>query len=675
MLNSLILKPLIYTHHAFRETFRIPRTLITVVIIVCGIAMPLVILKGITDGLVKQQEEDFQKSPSATTIQVAASTTSGPITRTLEQTLLAHPAISSVIPDTTKIVDLSANHGMQNVTGVTVRCTATHDPLLKFYDAQIDLGQEPSIVLNRSLAEELQIPFEERPDQRLDVRGTPRVELVIHRNTDQGIVSETLSVIVSAITDFGTNAPICYLHRDVVAHLEDYQEGRSVDLYGWAGLTKSAPVSFESYLAFSKQPFSTADLLKLHAHGLNAELLESSTSSGEQLRSLYGLLQPHDLFVYRLYADGANLQEDSLPLLTMSTKSVESLTDVDDIIVPWSEPISTKIDGADQVIVGISLHRRWLKSLFLDESSPFRSAAEPFEIHLPTGRTSGLECLLQHGDGEPVPLTVTSSILKPVITSHQSSTPALFAPWKFAAQQTLQQFLPNKSSQKKVIAAKPIASAPLSLNPVAVVPASLLAHLKALDRGEVQFDVAVGRFVPIRSEAEYYQARVVAENIELVPEADAFLSQLGFATVSQRTRVEELLSYAQTLELLVFVVGGTVLFFGFWTLTAALAENTDRKKRSIGVLRVMGIGPLGVAYIVILRGLFIGLVAGAMTIPLAYIAAHLLTEHVAACQVSLLHLQQVFGLAVGACFLGALIPAVLASFISPAEILRESGSI
>ena len=87
---------------------------------------------------------------------------------------------------------------------------------------------------------------------------------------------------------------------------------------------------------------------------------------------------------------------------------------------------------------------------------------------------------------------------------------------------------------------------------------------------------------------------------------------------------------------------------------------------------MMGVGRLGVAYIVIVRGVLIGVVAGAVTVPLSLGLGHLLTEHLAACVIAPQHLLTVFVVAVGACLLGVLIPAVMASLTSPAEVMRDS---
>lgn len=161
-----------------------------------------------------------------------------------------------------------------------------------------------------------------------------------------------------------------------------------------------------------------------------------------------------------------------------------------------------------------------------------------------------------------------------------------------------------------VVAAKPLVPTSSVGDDSVLIPASLLAHLHAVQRGDAKFDKTVGLFVDVPSGPIYYQARVIASDIHSVPVVDDALRERGYAVQSQRTRVEEIRNYAATLKLMVYLVGGTVFVFGLFTLCVAMTDNTLRKRRSIGILRAMGSGRLGVAYVVCLRGLLIGLVAG-----------------------------------------------------------------
>ncbi|MCA9073698.1 MAG: ABC transporter permease [Planctomycetaceae bacterium] len=658
----------VYTQHAWRETFRTLRTLITIVMIVCGITVPLVVLQGITDGLIRQQEQDFLKSPSAIQIDLAATGTSGPITAAVELELCRHPSIAAVIPDTTKVVDLRSEVADTDVPGVTLRATQLGDPLLEFYGADVLHANAPGIVISQYLADRLQ----------LDLEGSslvpPQVTLTVTRQEGHGTTDAELILPVRAVADLGSAAPIAYVHRHVLDRIEDFQQGRSVEDYGWTGFAHAAPVTYESYLAFSKQPLAAIDELKLRAHGLTATLLKPSEPDQEQDRTLWGLLRSHELSVYRLSAEGADPQADAPPLLNLDSAEIEHITDVDDIIIPWSAPQLVLINSDRIQAVGLTVRRRWLKAFFHDAHMSFSASDGEFSLRWPDRHTDATSVDLQLASGTTVSLQVDDSLVAAIPPVAANPVSPLSAQFKHAVVSQLGRFFPSlvATDPVTVITNKPSSSHPATDVRLAVIPSALLAHLKAAERNDVTFDEQVGHFVSLRPEAAHYQARIIANDIHAVPEADALLSTQGFATQSQRTRVEELQGYSHTLQLLVYVVGGTVLLFGLWTLVAALAENTDRKRRSLGALRMMGVGRLGVAYIVIVRGVLIGVVAGAVTVPLSLGLGHLLTEHLAACVIAPQHLLTVFVVAVGACLLGVLIPAVMASLTSPAEVMRDS---
>lgn len=181
-------------------------------------------------------------------------------------------------------------------------------------------------------------------------------------------------------------------------------------------------------------------------------------------------------------------------------------------------------------------------------------------------------------------------------------------------------------------------------------------------------------FVEAARENAYFQARVIATDIHAVPAVDDLLTKEGFATQSQRIRVQELQGYARTLRLLVYVVGGILAYAGLSTLMTTFWQKTNRKARFMADLRLLGARPLTIVYIVLVRGLMIGAVAGGVTIALAGTAARLLTRYVAECTIVPEHVFLVALAALVAAGVGSLLPALRASLIEPSEALREGAS-
>ncbi|MFK7819208.1 MAG: ABC transporter permease [Planctomycetaceae bacterium] len=633
--------------------------------ILCGIAVPLVLLLGLTDGLVRQQERDFLRSPSAIQIRASVTGAAPPITRDLERQWEQQDDIAQVIPDITKVVTLKNTLPDVTLTGITVRCTKPGDRLLGFYGVDVLKTGEPGIVISQRLADALKVEYQADPNGKLNVTLGQKVTLTATRQDTAGASTADVDVPVEGVADFGGASMTGYLTRDFMDHIEDYQQGRTVAAFNWQGSSQPVPVAYNEYLAFTREPLSTMDNLKLKAHGLTAELLDARTPAGNVKRTLFGLLDATDLMVYRVFA--SSTLPDAAPDLTQPGSKIEAITDVDDVVVGWVTPQVRELAGEKHRLVGLSLRKRWLKKKFINERVASATALQDLQILLPDEQDPPRSMAMNLPGVDPLSLAplLMRSNLTPTTTPPTPATGAAGQTGKAFVAKLLGLQVPAQPQTS--ISATPGAA---SL-PIAVTSTALLSRLAFFDRGEAAWDAAQQTFVRSTEDNDYYQARVVARDIHTVPQVDAWLRKLGYATQSQSTRVEELQGYAKTLRLLVYVVGGTVFFFGFWTLAAALAENTDRKRRSLGTLRSLGVGRMGVCYIVVLRGLMIGVVAGIVMLPLAKLLGVILSRTVADCQVTNQHLILVFAVSLGSCMLGVIGPGIMATMTSPGVILKD----
>jgi ABC-type antimicrobial peptide transport system permease subunit len=97
-----------------------------------------------------------------------------------------------------------------------------------------------------------------------------------------------------------------------------------------------------------------------------------------------------------------------------------------------------------------------------------------------------------------------------------------------------------------------------------------------------------------------------------------------FAVMSESTRITEIHEQDRSLRLLVWVVGAGVFLFGVITVVSVLLDSTDRKRGTIGILRVMGVSRPGVFYLVVFRAAAIGLLAGFATFVAGFALAHVI---------------------------------------------------
>lgn len=626
----------------------------------------MVLLLGLTDGLVRQQERDFLRSPSAIQIRASVTGAAPPITRALERQWEERDDVAQVIPDITKVVTLRNVLPDVTLPGITVRCTKPGDRLLGFYGVDVLKTGEPGIVVSQRLADALKIDYQPDQSGRLNVAIGQKVTLTATRQDTAGASTADVDVPVQGVADFGGASMTAYLTRDFMNHIEDYQQGRTVAAFNWPGSSQPVPVAYNEYLAFTREPLSQMDNLKLKAHGLTASLLDAGIPAEQEQRTLFGLLDATDLMVYRIFA--SSTASGGPPELTQTGGKIEAITDVDDVVVGWVTPQIRSLEGRQHRLVGLTLRKRWLKKRFVSEGVAAATALKDLQILLPDNQSPPNSIAMSLGTDQ-IPLTpvLVRSGLSQTTASNKPAAGSIGQSGKAFVANLLGLQVPGSSTSQAPAAA----ASGNSVLPVAVTSTALLSRLAFHERGDAVWDEAQQTFVRTTEDNDYYQARVVAKDIHAVPEVDATLRKLGYATQSQSTRVEELQGYAKTLRLLVYVVGGTVFFFGFWTLAAALAENTDRKRKSIGTLRMLGVGRMGVCYIVVLRGLMIGVVAGIVMMPLAKVLGTVLSRTVAECQVTNQHLALVFAVSLGSCMLGVIGPGIMATMTSPGVVLRD----
>ena len=151
--------------------------------------------------------------------------------------------------------------------------------------------------------------------------------------------------------------------------------------------------------------------------------------------------------------------------------------------------------------------------------------------------------------------------------------------------------------------------------------------------------------------------------------ADALIDN-GYAILSEKDRIDEIQGTNDSLGLLVLVVGTGVIGFGVFTVISVLTDSTDRKKGTIGILRVMGVSKAGVFLIVLVRAALIGIIAGGLAIVVGYLIAAVLGERVSVSfQIS--HIGIVLGGAFCCAAGGSLLPAWKASNLDPFEAILE----
>jgi putative ABC transport system permease protein len=218
---------------------------------------------------------------------------------------------------------------------------------------------------------------------------------------------------------------------------------------------------------------------------------------------------------------------------------------------------------------------------------------------------------------------------------------------------------------------------------VAVVPTNLLAYLAGARAGTVVYDPEVRLFVPLPEEPVYDKARLYARGIDDIPQVVRSLQKRRFAVMSEGARITEIQHQDHSLRVLIAIVGLGVFLFGVLVVVSVLIDSTDRRRGTIGILRVMGVSGPGIFYLVLVRATVIGVMAGALSVGFGVLIALGLGwppppgswpsawKPVVRLIIDRDAVVTVLAGALACCAVGALIPAWRASRLDPFDAIVE----
>lgn len=461
------------------------------------------------------------------------------------------------------------------------------------------------------------------------------------------------------------------------------------------------------------------------------------------LKSLYGILQVdrlNELTVYRLSQTQAS-NDKSTGMRYSPMHIVNNTQALDDFALRWNEPHYLQVEGLNIRLLGLSLPTvaqtgGWIRDYLVPKAPVFSfeaSLEQPlsisfcgserlfqrvdivqvalnsltvvpldlllighYESHEPQSNT-GLANLDKNGSSVTNPIVGPQPIVSGTIelpTIDESSEDSLSQQETAVRQPSIQSVTDDTEEEDE---AAVVLHVTLQLNsdepttsttseeslPIAVVPANLLAFFNSVGRSEAVFDSSTGIFSPAPRPAVFNKARLYTHTIDDVPLAVRQLREKGYAVLSESTRISEIQQQDGSLQLLVYIVAGGVFFFGVITVVSVLVDSTERKRGTIGILRVMGMSRAGVFLVVVVRAVLIGILAAIACLLFGYVLALFLsidgtTVHPwlswkPSIQV-LLEPQDLYLVALGALAcsgIGAVFPALRASRIDPFEAIVE----
>ena len=602
------------------------------VIIVTGICLPILLLLGLKRGHVAELEKDLVTSPTGRQVILWAAQKgdllSPDLVKKLEKQL---PEVDIIVPDTQRVVNLASN-GSEKANlvaeGVTIYSTKPGDPLLAQLGIVWPETPGTALVLGGKLA------------SFLGVKEGDSLELQVSRERGGTSDQAKTAVKVLKVVPLGDNdSRIAYADVGLIDKLEQYVRGYRVPEWNWPALKAAARDGYQGYILITEvgADLKPGDFSLLKDRGFVWDEEDTTTA-----QIFWPLLKPDskDKLKFR-FIHGLKKADGSYPDLYLSPSEISQNTEADDVAIAWNLPMDQIHDKGQMKVIGLTLPKRnWIRSYFQDPLLAFHYEDIGMVYRSRQDMLAPLQLHLGQKQGE------TKLKLAP-------SAPERTGP-----------------------APKPLTES------LVLLPANVFSWVRSHSAGKVDFDESLQLFVPKPEEPMYDKARLYGTSIYSVPKTVEVLQSMGYAVQSETSRIMEIKSQDGSLQLLVIIVASGVFLFGVVTVVSVLKDSTDRKRATIGIMRVMGVSRAGIFLMIFARAATIGVMAALLSVGFGFTMAWALglspeTHSYLAWkpQVSI-HLNPFdFGLivlgAIFCCLIGAIMPAWVASRLDPFDAIIE----
>lgn len=679
----------LYISMAAKDVFRLWSATQLQVIIISGICLPILLLLGLKNGHVAELREELATSPTGRQVIFWAARDGDLLSDdVIDRIDTSIDNVDVIIPESQKLIfaqsptDAAPDGEQPTSSGaelsLTLYSSLPGDPLLQQFGIENISGDELEIVLSQTAAEDAGVEVEDM----LSVRVSRRLGA---DSEDHFLEFKVIGVMPSR--EQGRGQSIGYSHLSTLEKLDAYTAGDAVESLGIPAMKgRKATDLYESMLLFAFKgvgsDLNDEDISFLEGRGLEVERIDSTP-----LSTLFGALKPtstEELSAYRLNRvsweePGISAIRDTTQLLVRNTKAE------DDLVIRWVDPLFADINGIRHKILGLSLPTKretggWLNTFYSEDANWFtfeESVENPLRIHVDESGTLAAEPVLTIKTESGVEIQCVNAALQSEAELDEKNETGAAK----EGDEIVDDDLSDDQSSTPKTEESEIESA-VNEVPIAYVPVNLLAYIRQLEDGLVKFDAASGNFIDVPAPVSFTKARLYTRTIDDVPDAVQWLSGENYAVLSESSRIAEIQEQDQSLQMLVVVVALGVFVFGVVTVFSVLVDSTDRKKGTIGILRVMGMSRFGVFSIVLFRAFVIGLLAAFMCVLVGFGLAEFLRADLA--EASTLTWKPVVNVIInpadalliagGALLcasLGAVVPALRASGLDPFDAITE----
>ena len=451
-------------------------------------------------------------------------------------------------------------------------------------------------------------------------------EVLARVTRSRGGRNESVEVSLKVAAVLGQRAgtlPRVYAPLGFVLDIEAFKEGYAASARGWPGDTPEPYLSFDGavlLLDAPMPPITRTGLVINTGFGRIAEL------DREQATERLGFPPPADMSAYDLQTPGATVTVSSLRAIEQKLRGQNR------ILLPYVRDLAVSREGAPMPLVGLSV-----------------DAEQARRLGVPPPPWGGFSA--STGDG---------SRLTRVL-------------WPAQAAETTVELRSEGASplgfRLTVQGDSPFAR-PL-------VPVELLGVLRTAQQRAVLFDAASGRFEMARG--GYRGFRLYARSIDDVPRLYHALKEQGVETVAEVEAIERIQVLDTGLSRLFWLIAVLGISGGTAVLVASLYAAVERRRRDLGVLRLLGLSRAHVFFFPVAQGLMIavlGLVASfagyaALAAAINRSFASELAPGEAFCTLPPSYVPLASALTLGLAALASLVAASRATRVDPAEAIRE----
>lgn len=466
-----------------------------------------------------------------------------------------------------------------------------------------------------------------------------RIKCTIDRRRENKIESVSFELeVIGVLPDRAGAGQTIFLPLSMVDAVETYRDGGGVPHYGWPGDVARVNPVFDGFTLLFENPLSRERRRSLTSGtGVsNIRQIPSQAAPG-----IIGLPLPEHLAAYLLYNQQVPVGFDSLNIVK------KKLSGSHVILIPYVKPREVSVSGGpsgletDITIAGYWANKWTLKTLGLHSLPAF----------------------------EPVtPRPNAERFLKVVLPAHPGA----------ARVGELLTVTVNEGTRRLTFPAR--VAARIEGLQMALVPAELMGVINMFikrPKKEMLFDPASREF--LFEAHDYVSFRMYARSIDDVEPLRRFLADQGIEALTKAYEIERVKSVDGGMTKIFWLVAMVGIAGCLATLVASFASSVERKKRDLGIMRLMGMSGWLIFQVPVSQAIFIG-VSGFVTATAAYFTISTVINQIFGknistgskmCQLEPLHFGIAFSGTLAVVTFSSLFAAWQATRIDPADALRD----